>query len=91
MMATLDLYMDAPDMSILLSSHDLHSKKLTVTLEGAVTFLTDGRIAIGLSNTADLPVTVSISGPASGTVNMVVPMGEMKLQLISPAPRGVSL
>ena len=91
MVVTLDLYMDAPDMSVLLSSHDLHSKKLTLNLEGPVTFLADGRIAISLANKEDVPVTVAISGPLSGTVKMVLPKGAMHLQLSSPALRGVSL
>lgn len=91
MIVNLELLMDAPDMSVLLSSHDLHSKKLSLSLEGPVTFLPDGRISIALANTADLPVTVAISGPLSGTVQMVVPKGEMHLQLTSPALRGVSL
>lgn len=93
MVAALDLYMDAPDMSILLSSHDLHSKPLSVQLEGPVTFLPDGRIAIALANTADLPVEVKVDAPLGlgGTVKMIVPAGEMKLQLVSPSPRSVSL
>jgi hypothetical protein len=91
MVTTLDLYMDAPDMSVLLSSHDLHSKKMTLKLEGPVTFLPDGRIAISLANIEDVPVTVAISGPLSGTVKMVLPKGAMHLQLSSPALRGVSL
>jgi hypothetical protein len=87
---TLELYMDAPDMSIPLSSHDLHSKPLSVALEGPVAFLADGRIAIQLANTADLPVAVGIDAPLgiAGSVKMIVPKGEMKLQLMSPAPRG---
>jgi hypothetical protein len=91
MVVTLDLYMDAPDMSVPLSSHDLHSKKLTLNLEGPVTFLADGRIAISLANNADVPVTVNISGVASGSVKMVLPKGAMHLQLASPALRGVAL
>jgi len=91
MVTSLELYMDAPDMSVPLSSHDLHSKKLTLNLEGPVTFLPDGRIAISLANTADVPVTVNISGVASGSVKMVLPKGAMHLQLASPALRGVSL
>lgn len=91
MIVNLELLMDAPDMSVLLSSHDLHSKKLSLSLEGPVKFLADGRISISLANTAELPVTVAISGPLSGTVKMVVPKGEMHLQLTSPALRGVSL
>jgi len=93
MVTKLDLYMDAPDLSIPLSSHDLHSKKLTVSLEGPVTFLPDGRITIALTNTAALPVTITIDAPivGNGTVSMEVPAGEMKLQLISPALRGGAL
>ena len=50
----------------------------------------DGRMAITLANTGDLPVKVSIDAPlgVAGSINMVVPAGEMKLQLLSPAPRG---
>jgi hypothetical protein len=85
----LELYMDAPDMSVALSSHDLHSKPLSVDLAGPVTFLADGRIGIALANTADIPVTINISTPlGSGSVDLTVPMGEMALQLISPPVRG---
>jgi len=93
LVVALDLYMDAPDMSVALSSHDLHSKPLAVALEGPVTFQPDGRIAIAVANTADLPVDVAIDAPLgiAGTVRMVVPRGEMKLQLVSPPLRGVSL
>jgi hypothetical protein len=94
MVVQLDLYMDAADMAPALGTgHDLHSKLLSVTLEGPLTFLPDGRIAISLSNTADLPVTVNLSPPliGDGSVKMIVPAGEMKLQLQSPAQRGVSL
>ena len=92
LLVQLDLYMDAPDMSIPLSSHDLHSKPLSVMLQGPVTFLPDGRISIAVANTADLPVTVNINAPlgVSGSVKMVVPAHEMKLQLVSPPLRGVS-
>lgn len=87
---SLELYMDAPDMSIPLSDHDLHSKPLSVTLEGPMSFLPDGRIAIALSNTADLPVEITINAPLGidGSVQLIVPAREMKLHLLSPAPRG---
>jgi hypothetical protein len=87
----LGLYMDAPDMSIPLSSHDLHSKPLTAVLKGPMTFLPDGRIVINAANTADLPVTVNINAPLgiNGGVRMIVPANEMKLQLVSPSSRGV--
>jgi hypothetical protein len=94
MVVALKLYMDAPDMSLPLGTgHDLHSKDLDVVLEGPLKFLSDGRIAISLSNTADLPVTVTISPPllGDGQIKMIVPKGEMKLSLVSPAQRGVSL
>jgi hypothetical protein len=85
----LELYMDAPDMKITLSSHDLHSKPLSVDLAGPVQFLADGRIGIALANTADIPVTINVSTPlGSGAVDLTVPKGEMALQLISPAVRG---
>ncbi len=91
MIVGLDLYMDAPDMSIPLSSHDLHSKKMTTVLRGPVTFLSDGRIQIAVQNLADIAVSVAIDAPLgiSGSVNMIVPAGEMKLQLVSPSARGV--
>lgn len=92
LVAQLDLYMDAPDMSIALNlaDHDLHSKTLSMTLKGPVTFLPDGRIAITAENTADLPVTVNITSlVADGAVKMIVPAGEMKLRLVSPTLRGV--
>jgi hypothetical protein len=94
MIVELELYMDAADMSLPLGAgHDLRSKKLGVILEGPLQFQPDGRIAIVLANTADLPVQVKISPPllGDGFVNMIVPKGEMKLSLVSPPQRGVSL
>ncbi|HEX5063045.1 MAG TPA: Ig-like domain-containing protein, partial [Kofleriaceae bacterium] len=94
MIVALDLYMDAPDMSLPLgATHDLHSKKLSVILEGPLEFLPDGRIAISLANRADLAITVNISPPliGDGSINLLVPKGMMKLKLVSPPERGVSL
>jgi hypothetical protein len=90
LVVALDLYMDAPDMSILLSTHDLHSKPLSVSLEGPVTFLPDGRIAIAAHNVADIPVSVGVDNSilGTGTVDLIVPAGEMRLQLVSPLLRG---
>ena len=86
---SLELYLDAPDMSLPLGTgHDLHSKPLSVSLRGPMRFLSDGRIAIAVSNVADVPITVKISPLiGSGNVKMVVPRGEMRLQLVSPPLR----
>lgn len=93
LLVKLDLYMDAPDMSLPLgTTHDLHSKPLSVTLEGPVSFLPDGRIAIAVANIADLPVVVKADAALGlgGNIIMRVPAGEMKLQLLSPPLRGVA-
>ena len=95
MVAALDLYMDAPDMTIPipLANHDLISKPLSVVMRGAMTFRPDGRIAISLHNTGEVPVSVAIDAPLGigGTVEIVIPSGEMKLQLVSRPVRGVEL
>jgi hypothetical protein len=90
MVVALELYMDAPDMSLPLAQHDLHSKPLSVELEGPLEFRPDGRIAIALGNVAEVPITVGINAPLgiTGTVKLVVPERGMKLQLLSPALRG---
>jgi hypothetical protein len=91
LVAQLSLYLDAPDLSLPLgASHDLHSKPLTVLLQGPVSFLPDGRIAIAAVSTADVNVTVNISAALgiSGSIQMQIPAGEMKLQLVSPLLRG---
>jgi hypothetical protein len=90
MIVALDLYMDAPDMSLPIAQHDMRSKPLSVSLEGPLEFRADGRIAISLRNTAEVPITVGIDAPLgiTGAVNLVVPAGEMKLQLMSRAQRG---
>lgn len=90
MVVALDLYMDAPDMSLPIAQHDMHSKPLAVALEGPLTFTRDGRIAITLSNLADVPISVGIDAPLgiTGAVKLVVPKGEMKLQLMSRSSRG---
>jgi hypothetical protein len=90
LVGSLELYMDAPDMSLPLSDHDLHSKPLSIGLEGPLSFLPDGRIALSLSNTADVAVTVNIDAPLGieGSVHMMLPRGEMKIQLVSPLLRG---
>ncbi|HEY0989715.1 MAG TPA: Ig-like domain-containing protein, partial [Kofleriaceae bacterium] len=89
LVAALDVYLDAPDMQIPLLSHDLHSRPLSIALRGPLRFLADGRIAIAVSNVADVPLTVNIQGGTlMGAVEMVIPRGELKLQLASPPLRG---
>lgn len=90
MVVALGLYMDAPDMSLPLAQHDLHSKALEVMLEGPVTFRSDGRIALSLRNLVDVPVAVGINAPLGiqGTVELVIPEGAMQLQLLSAPQRG---
>jgi hypothetical protein len=91
LVAQLSLYLDAPDLSLPLgASHDLHSKPLTVLLQGPVSFLPDGRIAIAAVSTANVNVTVNISAALgiSGSIQMQIPAGEMKLKLVSPLLRG---
>lgn len=90
MVVALELYMDAPDMSLPIAQHDLHSKPLSVALEGPVTFRNDGRIALSLQNLAEVPITVGINAPLGiqGSVKLVVPVGGMQLQLLSAAQRG---
>lgn len=91
MVVSLSLYMDAPDMSILASSHDLHSKPLTLSLRGPLTFLADGRISIAVANTAAIPLTIHIDTTFAGGSNvfLTLPVGKMKLQLLSPALRSL--
>ncbi|CAN5456008.1 hypothetical protein BH11MYX1_BH11MYX1_34100 [soil metagenome] len=91
MVVNLSLYMDAPDMSILASSHDLHSKELALSLKGPLTFLPDGRISIAVANTADIPLKIHIDTTIAGGSNvyLVLPAGQMKLQLLSPALRSL--
>lgn len=89
----LDLYLDAPDMSVPLLDDDVHGKPLSVSLRGPLRFLPDGRISIAVTNVAELPISVGITGedhgtPVAGAVNMVIPRGEMKLSLVSPPVRG---
>jgi hypothetical protein len=90
LVAALELYLDAPDMDILLSTHDLHAKPLSVVLRGPTRFLPDGRLAIAAGNVADVPLEVHIKAPLGmpGSVQMVLPQGELKLQLVSAPSRG---
>jgi len=88
--ATLALYLDAPDMRIGFGfGHDLHATPLSIAVRGPLRFLPDGRIAIAVVNVADVPIDVGIQGSnLSGAVHMLLPLGGLKLQLVSPPLRG---
>ncbi|HEY1551723.1 MAG TPA: hypothetical protein VGG28_28040, partial [Kofleriaceae bacterium] len=90
LMVALNLYLDAPDLSITLSTHDLHSKPISVKLEGPVTFLADGRISIAAANIADVPIVINTNTDIAGdgTVSLLLAKGNMGLQLISKPLRG---
>jgi hypothetical protein len=84
---SLDLYLDAPDMVLPLLEHDVRSKPLSVSLRGPLRFLPDGRIAIAVGNVADVPIAINVGGGV-GSIQMIVPRGELKLQLVSPPLHG---
>jgi hypothetical protein len=89
LVVALDVYLDAPDMTLLGLNHDLHSKPLSIALRGPLRFLPDGRIAIAVANTSEIPLAINIGNDqVSGSVNMVMPAGGLKLQLVSPPLRG---
>ncbi|HEY0252342.1 MAG TPA: hypothetical protein VGC41_12495, partial [Kofleriaceae bacterium] len=90
MISKLDLYMDAPDLKITGATHDLHSKAISIMLKGPVTFTADGRIAIALTNQADVPIAISIDVTILGhsEIDLILPQNQMKLQLLSAPLRG---
>ena len=102
--AQLDLYMDAPDMTIRpdsafldsLSSvdHDLVSKPLTAIVKGPITFMDDGRIVIEQANVDNINLTINVEAtvPLSplqfGTINLQIPANAMQLRLIGNPLKG---
>jgi hypothetical protein len=88
--ATLALYLDAPNLQIALFDHDLHAKPLSVAVRGPLRFLSDGRIAIAVANIEEVSIDVNLilAGGQVGTVHMRMPAGGLKLQLVSPPLRG---
>jgi hypothetical protein len=90
--ATLALYLDGPEMGITVFGfgHNLHGVPLLLAVRGPLRFLPDGRIAIAVTNVADVPpIDVDFNGgAAAGAVQMMVPAGGLKLQLVSPPLRG---
>ena len=102
--AQLDLYMDAPDMTIRpdsafldsLSSVDHHlvSKPLTAIVKGPITFMDDGRIVIEQANVDNINLTINVEAtvPLSplqfGTINLQIPANAMQLRLIGNPLKG---
>ncbi len=102
--AQLNLYMDAPDMSITpdsafldtLSSveHDLVSKPITAIVKGPVTFMDDGRIVIEQANVANVDLTINVEAilplfPSEfGTIDLRIPAGAMNMRLIGNPLKG---
>lgn len=95
----MDLYMDAPDMTIQVDipllgglvsiNHNLHSLPLTAIVKGPITFMPDGRIVIEQANVNDIDLTISISSIAgSGTIGLRIPAGAMQLQLTGNPLKG---
>ena len=83
--AKMDLYMDAPDMTILsgVGTHDVHSKEVAgVLVKGPITFQPDGRILIQPVNVNDINLTVNISALGlPGSISLQIPAGQMQLTL----------
>lgn len=94
--ATLDLYMDAPDMPIANFNldHDLRSKPVSVTVAGPVTFSNDGRINIAAGNINPIVLQVMLTHTTlkdtEGFVTMEIPAQAMKMTL-SSRPRQAAL
>lgn len=83
-----DVYVDTPDLSIPLATHDLASKPLSVVLKGPVTFRADGRMDVALRNLADVSMKVNISALLlPGSIDLRIPAGEMRITLAGPVLR----
>lgn len=85
--ATLDLYLDEPNLNAQLLifpvTHNLHSYPLTAAVSGPVQFLPDGRMLATLQNDADTTINVSLLGGLGGTITLVIPQGTLKMQGVS--------
>ncbi|MEZ4365426.1 MAG: Ig-like domain-containing protein [Kofleriaceae bacterium] len=90
MVVALDVYMDAPDMEVTLSDHDLYSKPMALLLSGPVRFLADGRFEIALTNLEAATLAVDIDAPLGfgGKIILELPAEQMHLTLRSAPLRG---
>ena len=83
---SLEVYLDAPELKPLgFGSTNLHSLPLTMNLTGPVTFLADGRMEVQLTNidAVDINVDITIFGFGAAGVQLVIPAGELSLNLVS--------
>ncbi len=85
-----DLLLDAPDLRILggAVSSDLKSKALPVAFKGPVTFLPDGRMQVALKSLNEANIKVNVRTLfLTGSLDLKIPAGEMKLNLLGPLVR----
>lgn len=84
--ATLDLYLDAPELHAealgITLGHNQLSLPLTMTVSGPVNFLDDGRMHIVQSNPDPIEISVVVAG---NNINLVIPAGGANLSYISEA------
>ncbi|MDQ8037946.1 MAG: Ig-like domain-containing protein [Pedobacter sp.] len=85
--ATLDLYLDEPNLNAQLFifpvTHNLHSYPLSAAVSGPVQFLPDGRMLATLQNDDDTFINVSLLGGLGGSITLLIPAGTLKMQGLS--------
>ena len=84
--ATLDLYLDAPELHAealgITLGHNQLSLPLTMTVTGPIHFLDDGRMHIVQTNAQAIDITVNVAG---NNINLRIPAGGANLSFISEA------
>ncbi len=84
--ATLDLYLDAPELHAealgITLGHNQLSLPLTMTVTGPIHFLDDGRMHIVQTNASAIDITVNVAG---NNINLRIPAGGANLSFISEA------
>jgi hypothetical protein len=84
--ATLDVYLDAPELHAealgITLGHNQLSLPLSMTIAGPIRFLDDGRMHIVQTNSTAIDITVIVSG---NNINLRIPPGGVNLSLISEA------
>ena len=84
--ATLDLYLDAPELHAealgITLGHNQLSLPLSMTVSGPIYFLDDGRMHIVQTNASAIDITVNVAG---NNINLRIPAGGANLSFISEA------